>query len=62
MSKELGQAYDMGYFEGIRNCTMAFVGYHYNPDNRFEAFMEWLSSELEDARKLKDEWNNEAEV
>ena len=52
MSKELGQAYDMGYFEGIRNCTMAFVGYHYNPDNRFEAFMEWLSSELEDAMIL----------
>jgi len=41
--------YHLGYFEAIRNVSMVFM------NNDEDAFFKWLSSELIDAKRIKDE-------
>ena len=43
-------AYDLGYFEGVRNVFMAYV----RSGGDEEAVVEWVKSELESAKKLRD--------
>ena len=42
--------YNLGYFEVIRNVFMAFMQ---APDEK--SFLEWLETELADARRLRDD-------
>ena len=42
--------YNLGYFEGIRNVFMAYMQ---APDEK--SFLEWLETELADARRLRDD-------
>ena len=45
--------YDLGYFEGGRNVFMAYV----RSGGDEESFVEWVKSELESAKKLRDRWD-----
>ena len=48
----MSEEYDTGYFEGVRNSWMALVSNGHD----IEAFIEWISKELAQARQLRDEW------
>ena len=55
MSKE----YDVGYFEGVRNSWMALISKTKPEDGKasLEDYIAWISNELAEARKLRDEWD-----
>jgi len=42
--------YDLGYFEGVRNVMVAYIRM---PDK--EQWFTWLTKELDDAKRLRDE-------
>ena len=46
-------SYDVGYFEGVRNCFLAYSSVY--DDLSLSIFKEWLIAELEDAKRLKEE-------
>jgi hypothetical protein len=47
--------YDLGYFEGVRNCFHALMRAMGNE----EAYLEWLNAELKNAKQLRVRWDNE---
>ena len=44
--------YNLGYFEGVRNCYMEFIR-----TGDVDMYIEWISRELAEARQLRDEGN-----
>ena len=53
MTKE----YNLGYFEGIRNAYMTYSTFNHHDDRELanQKFIEWISKELAEAKKLRDE-------
>ena len=47
--------YDFGYFEGVRNVFMAYI----RSGGDEESFLEWVKSELESAKGLRDRWDED---
>ena len=49
--------YDLGYFEGVRNCFHALM----RSMGDEEAFLDWLQSELKQAQELHDRWEEDGD-
>lgn len=48
--------YHLGYYEAIRNVSMVFMDVARYVGNDEDAFSKWLSSELVDAKRIRDSW------
>ena len=54
--------YHEGYFEGIRNCSWALGNLMIGREQMdMEKFQNWLSSELADAKRIRDEFARDEE-